>query len=146
MTSAIRIVIACLVILMASLLAVGVVSGTAIRHVVQVLPGVILLSFFARRFAWLPYAAMAIFAFFLFIMMLIWLFLLGIAQIVTGTFTAAEVALTVVIGLASVGGIVAAWRVPRTVNRGAQVGAFLLAAVVQVGAMWLSLQPFLANR
>ena len=58
-----------------------------------------------------------ILAFWLFIMLLIWLYLLGIARVVTGHFTPAEVSLTVVIGLACVVGLGASARSTTHANR-----------------------------
>src|SRR5689334_19644652 len=60
-----------------ALLLVGVVSGTIIRHVIQVAPVVLAaLIVFAGR-PWSRFAAIAVFLFWLLIMLLIWLFLLG---------------------------------------------------------------------
>ena len=58
-----------------------------------------------RRPAWGVSAAATLLAFWFLVMGAIWLFLLGVARIFTGTFTTAEIALTVLIGIgASFGG------------------------------------------
>jgi hypothetical protein len=136
----------CLLAVVVSLLLVGLVSGTPLRHVIQVAPGAILLLLLFTPLAWTSDAALAIFGFWLVIMTLIWLWLLGIARIVTGTFTPVEIALTIVIGGASAVGLVAAARArPRSAWR-VRLGAFLAAALLQVGTVWLSVQPSFATR
>src|SRR5262245_20663661 len=94
----------CAVVLAVSLLLVGVVSGTVIRHVIQIIPIVILLL---APLAWRGAAAMPVCFFWLFIMVLIWLFLLGMSRIANGHYTPIEVALTVVMAGASIAGIIA---------------------------------------
>ena len=141
-----KIVAWCLLALIVFMLLVGVVSDTVLRHSVQVAPGIVGLVLLLRRIPWAPYAALAAFVFWLFIMTLIWLFLLGLARVVTGDFTAPEVGLTIVVGLASVAGIVAVLRVRSTARPLHRVFAFLAFAGCQVAAMWTSLQPFLATR
>ena len=130
----------------ASLLLVGVVSHTPLRHVVQVAPAVVVAGLAFARHRCARVAAMVVFAFWLFCMTLIWLFLLGIARVVTGRFTGIEVVLTLVLGLASISGLVAAVRVRDGSTCPARLATFVVAAALQIGAMWLSLQPMLANR
>jgi hypothetical protein len=139
---------ACLVALVVGLLLVGVVSGTPLRHVLQAAPALALLAARSRSRAraWTSFAALAVFVFWLAIMSLIWLYLLGLAQIVSGHFTRVEIALTLVIGGAAAAGLVAALRVREPSSWPARGAAFLLAAGLQVGAMWLSLQPSFATR
>jgi len=135
-----------LAVLAGALLLVGVVSGTLLRHTVQIVPplALIIVAVVWRPRSW-PAAAMAIELFWLVIMLFIWLYLAGVARIVKGHFSSSEIALTMVIGAAAAGGIViglqdrrAAWQ--------ARVIAFLIAAIIQVGAMWLSLRPGIGTR
>jgi hypothetical protein len=130
----------------ASLLLVGVVSGTPLRHVVQVAPAAAVLILCLRRRPTARVGAMAVFAFWLFCMTLIWLYLLGIARVITGTFSGVEIALTLAIGLASITGLVAAIRARDTSTWRTRLAAFLAAAAVQIGAVWLSVQPMLERR
>ena len=146
MESASKRVFLCLLGVVVSLLVVGVVSGTPLRHAIQVAPGVVLLLLLLTPLAWTPAAAMAIFAFWLVIMTLIWLFLLRIARIVSGTFTPVEVVLTIVIGAASALGLVAAARARPRPRWPVRVVAFLAAALLQFGAVLLSIQPSFATR
>ncbi len=137
---------ASLAVVVVSLLLVGVVSQTPIRHAIQVAPVVVLLTLNSAGRTWAPFGAMALFAFWLLIMALIWLYLLGMAHVITGHFSRAEVALTTIIGAASIAGFVAALRVrerPRWIVR---LATFVVTGGAQVGAMWLSLQPMFAAR
>lgn len=135
-----------LLTVLVALLLVGVVSGTMLRHAVQVLPVLAAIVVVVAQRAWSRWAARPVFAFWLLIMVLIWLHLLGLANVVTGKFTHTEVILTVVIGLACVVGSAATARKTTRSAGWSGVIAFLIFGVLQVGAMWLSLQPALANR
>jgi uncharacterized membrane protein len=135
-----------LVAVIASLLVVGVVSHTPLRHAVQVAPMVVVLGLRLARFGWSRFAAMAMLAFWLLIMVLIWLYVLGIVTFFSGHFTAAEIALTVAIGLGSVVGIGAAFFARDSTRWPSRLAVFLVAAAIQVGTMMISFQPALANR
>jgi hypothetical protein len=135
-----------LAVITIALIIVGIVSHTLLRHAVQVAPLVvaIVLSFRASRVA--VAAAAPLFAFWLLVMAAIWLFLLGIARIFSGTFTPVEITLTIIIGIASVLGLLS------TFVRGAEaltvgrIGTVLGFAMLQFAAMWVSVQPFVARR
>jgi hypothetical protein len=129
-----------------ALIVVGIVSGTLIRHIIQIAPFVVALSVLPRRPAWGVSAAATLLAFWFLVMGAIWLFLLGVARIFTGTFTTAEIALTVVIGVGSVLGLVAARRTGTSAPIGAQLGVVAAFAILQLAAMFLSMQPFVARR
>ena len=66
--------------------------------------------------------------------------------LVTGRFTKVEIALTLVIGFASITGLVAACRVRPLPGWPAGIALFVVAAAIQFGATWLSVQPSFANR
>src|SRR5262245_21759291 len=117
---------------------VGVVSQTPIRHAIQDVPGVVVLGLALGRVRCARFAAMAVFAFWLLIMMLIWLYLLGVARVISGQFTRGEVALTLVIGLGSAVGVVAASRIRDSSRWTLRLAAFAAAAALQVAAMWSS--------
>ena len=134
----------CLGLVAFALMAVGLVSDTPVRHLIQLGPVVPVLCASVLRVRWAPPAALPLFGFWMFIMGLIWLHLLGIAHFVTGAFSPAEVALTVVIGAAATSGALAVIRGrPRASRVG--VGAFVLFATLQICAMSLSLQPAFAR-
>jgi len=136
----------CLLGVIVSLLLVGVVSGTPLRHVVQVLPASLVASAAWRGLNWSRAGALPIFLIWLFLMILIWLYLLGIAKVISGTFSATEVALTIAIGISSVVGTVAIFRARQTATWATRLLAFLVVAAFQVGALWISFQPAIARR
>jgi hypothetical protein len=145
-TASIGVVTLCLATVMAALLVVGVVSSTMLRHVVQVAPIVLALGLLWRRSEWGVPAAAPLFAFWLLVMGAIWLFLLGLARIVSGRFTPIEIALTIVIAGASAWGLIASYQRGTAAAfplRDVTIATF---AVLQLAAMWLSTQPFVASR
>jgi hypothetical protein len=99
-----------------------------------------------RRSGWSKWAALPCFLFWLLLMTAIWLFLLGWARIVSGTFSSTEIAMTVIVGLASVVGIVRAVGMKGGVRAWPATGTVLLVAVLQVTAFRLSLLPAIADR
>jgi hypothetical protein len=136
----------CCAAIIAALYVVGLVSGTELRHVVQTAPiwiGVVL-GFRASALA--RWIALPFFLFWLAIVVLIWLFLLGVAHVVSGTFTPPEVAMTVVMGCASLGGIAAAFQRGKRTSAMAAVGAFVVGAVLQFAAFRVSLLQGIARR
>lgn len=136
----------CLLGVIVSLLLVGIVSGTPLRHVVQVLPACLMASAAWRGLAWSRAGALPIFLIWLFLMILIWLYLLGIAKVISGTFSATEIALTIAIIIAVVVGIITVFRGRQTTAWPARLLAFVTMAVMQVAALWLSFQPAVARR
>lgn len=125
---------------------VGVVSQTMIRHLVQIIPLILALALSARRSALSSVAAVPLFAFWFLIMGGIWLFLLGIARVFSGTFSPIEITLTLIIGAASVIGLVVAYRQGTSIPLTMRLGTIIVFAVLQFAAMWLSVQPFVATR
>ena len=137
-------VASCLAVI-AALLIVGAVSSGVIRHIVQTSPLWIAIVLGARRSHWVKWAAFPCFVFWLLLMTAIWLFLLGWARIVSGTFSPTEIAMTVIVGLASLVGMAEAWRVKSSALLWPAVGTVLLVAALQVGAFRLSLLPAIAH-
>ena len=137
---------AALATLVLSLLLVGVISGTVLRHAVQVIPAIVALVLVLRGHPGNRMAAMPILGFWLLIMILIWLYVLGVARVVSGRFTAPEVILTVIMGMACVAGLVASWRMPRAQGRVMGAVAFACFGALQVVVMLLSFNPAIANR
>jgi hypothetical protein len=140
------IVAAWLAVVAGALVVVGIVSDTLLRHVIQIVPLIVALGLLARQSAWGVSAAAPLFAFWFLVMCAIWLFLLGVARIFTGTFSVAEITLTVVIGVACLFGLGTASRRGPTIPFGARLGTIAAFAVLQFAAMWLSVQPFIARR
>jgi hypothetical protein len=147
MTSAKTIAYCSLAVLVA-LSVVGAVSMTpgSLRHEVQTLPlwFPVVAGFQGKSLA--KWAALPCLLFWLTIMIFIWLFLLGWARIVTGQFFPTEIAMTLVVGAASLVGIVACLRWRTAVRPAVAAGVFLLFAALQILAMRVSLIPYVASR
>jgi len=141
-----RIIGICCAALIGALYVVGLVSGTELRHVVQTAPVWIGVALGFRNSPLARWIALPFFLFWLVVVVLIWLFLLGIAHVVSGTFTPPEVAMTVVMGAASVAGIVAGLQRQKRASMMAVVGAFLAGAVLQFVAFRVSMLPGIAHR
>src|SRR6185436_9738601 len=99
-----RLVVVCLTGLALALMLVGVVSGTVLRPIVQIVPIVVVLAVLRRRPEWGAYAAIPIFVFWTFIVILIWLFLLGQSRIANGHYTPIEVISTFLMAACSIAG------------------------------------------
>ena len=130
-----RQVVGLLGVVAGALLLVGVVSGTQLRHVIQVTPLLLAMGLGFRFPAWADTMAGPLFAFWLVIVTAIWLYLLGVARLVTGRFSPAEIALTILIGAASVAGL---WRIAGGDWRGRvvpHVGTVIGFALLQLAAM-----------
>jgi len=132
--------------MIAALLVVGAVSHGVVRHIVQTSPLWIAIVLGVRRSPWSKWAALPCFAFWLVLMMAIWLYLLGWARLVTGHFSPTEIAMTMIVAIASLTGIVAGF-VTRSGVLGLRAAAVVLTvAVLQVTALRLSLLPAIAHR
>jgi len=96
---------ACCLAILIALYIVGAVSHGSLHHEVQTLPlWVPIVAGFNRR-KWARWYALPCFLFWLLCMVLIWLFLLGWAHIISGHFSPIEVAMTLIVGAASAAGI-----------------------------------------
>jgi hypothetical protein len=131
----------CGLILILALYVVGIVSHGVIRHFVQTAPvwPAVWLGF--RRSPWTKWAALSPFSLWLLLMINIWLLLLGLPHLLSGTFTPIEIALTIIIGVAAAVGIATALRVRTAVPWAGAAGMLLLMACLQVLAIWISFQP-----
>jgi hypothetical protein len=126
--------------LIAALLAVGVASGTMVRHVVQVTPAVVALGLVWRGAAISRAATLPILTFWLGLMVMIWLFLLDVVRLISGRFTTTEIILTVAIGAACVVGLRGGVRPTAGTSVAWRLVVALLFAVAQLGALVLSMQ------
>ena len=141
-----RVVSVCLAGLAVALLVVGFVSGTFLRHAVQILPIIVAAGVLMRRPDWGAYAAAPIFLFWIFIVLLIWRFLLGLSQIASGHYTAIEIVSTVFMAGFSVAGIAKSIQLGETLRPTGRALAVSLFGVLQVAAMWVSFLKPIANR
>ncbi len=130
----------CALILILSLYMVGIVSHGIIRHFVQTAPvwPAVWLGF--RRSPWAKWTALSPLILWLLLMINIWLLLLGLPHLLSGTFTPVEIALTITTGGAAAVGIAASLRARTAVPWVNAVGMLLLTACLQMLALWISFQ------
>lgn len=138
-----RFLVVCCLVVIVALLVVGAVSHGVIRHIVQTAPLWFAIALGVRRSEWSKWAALPCLLFWLLVMIFIWLFLLGWARIITGTFSATETAMTIVVGLASVAGLAKAFRTRTSIAWWKVIAVMCALAVLQVVALRISfLRPF----
>jgi hypothetical protein len=136
----------CSLAMLMALYVVGAVSHGLLRHAVQTLPlwFPIALGFQEREQA--KWSALPCFIFWLLIMTLIWLFLLGWARILTGHFSPVEIAMTIIVGIACLAGLTISLRWRTKVRPLAAIGVTALFGAMQILAMRISLIPYIATR
>ena len=132
--------------IIAALLIVGAVSHGVLRHIVQTSPIWICILLGRRRSGYAKWAALPCFVFWFLLMTAIWLFLLGWAHIVSGTFSPTEIAMTLIVGAASFAGIVSALRMRRGVGALPATVTVSIVAILQLLALRMSLLPAIAHR
>ena len=135
-----------LAIVALSLVFVGLVSGTVVRHLLQIVPLAVAFGLLWRSASRVgACAAVALFVFWFAIMVLIWFYLLGISDIASGSYTLAEILLTVAIALGCLAGAVAGARHCRPLTWPRRA-ATLLITLVQVSVMLVSFSAPFVNR
>lgn len=134
----------CLVGLAVALLLVGIVSGTILRHVVQIIPIVLTVGLIRKRPDVGGYAALPIFVFWTFIVVLIWLFLLGLSGLASGRYSPTEKAATLVMMGCSLFGAVNAIQLGRSLRPLRRILVFVLFLVLQLVMMWISFMRVIA--
>jgi hypothetical protein len=140
-----KLVAFCLAGVLISLLLVGAVSGTFVRHVIQVIPIALALMIAWHDWRLAAFCALPIFAVWAFLMLMIWLYLAGVQTFFSGTFSTTEVLLTVVIGGLSIVGFVAAASSSR-VKPVRALAAIAVFGVMQFAALVVSFLPSFVNR
>src|SRR5256714_7565281 len=129
----IAIAVCCLVIIVALVVGVGLAAGLVLRHVVQTLPLWIGVLAGARRSRAVGWIGLPMFLFWLVLMSLIWLYLLGIARVISGHFSPIEIAMTILVGAAGNFGNGMLARGKRDLFRGAGGGAVVVCGAGAVG-------------
>jgi hypothetical protein len=140
-----RTIALCAVILIAALIVVGMVSNGELRHVVQTLPAWIVVALGMRNSGAVKWAAFPVFVIWLLIMILIWLFLLGYAKVITGHYSPIEIAMTIIVGVAALAGIVSCLRWRSGVGMLKAAIVLIVMTGLQVGAIALSTKPAITN-
>jgi hypothetical protein len=131
-----------LVGVIAGLLAVGMVSGTISRHLVQVTPAAVALALVAAGSTCGRAAALPVVTFWGGLMVTIWLFLLGLHRMIGGRFTGVEIALTVAIAAACLVGLRGGGRPTANAPHAMRLATAIAFGLFQLAAFWASLQPF----
>jgi hypothetical protein len=141
-----RIAFCCLAIIAALVGGVGLATGLVIRHVVQTAPlwiGLALGIGGSRAVGWFT---APIFAFWMVLMMVIWLYLAGWSTLISGHFSAFETVMTLVVGAACAIGL---WLDVRSfvgVPATTAAGLFVIAAAAQWLCFRFSMLPGIAHR
>jgi len=135
----------CASLIIAALYIVGIESHGIVRHVVQTAPIWPCVVLALRGSEWSKWTALPVFLFWFSVMALIWLFLLGLAHVFSGDFTPIEIVLTLVIGLCSVLGVVAAVRMKTHVGAIGASAAFCGILLLQLLALRISFLPAIAH-
>jgi hypothetical protein len=132
--------------ILVALYLVGAVSHGSLRHEVQTLPlwFPIVTGFQQREVA--KWSALPCLAFWLAIMIFIWLFLLGWARIVSGHFSPIEIGLTLIIGVAALFGLGISIRWRTAVRPAPALWLMFLFAALQLLAFRVSLIPYIARQ
>jgi hypothetical protein len=138
--------ICCLAIIAALVLGVGLATHLVLRHIIQTAPlwiGVILGSRHSRATAW---ATIPLFMAWLILMALIWLYLLGISNLLSGHFAPIEIVMTIIVGAAAIAGIGGCIRFKASLAPLWAGSLFLLMLVLQLTCLRISFLPTIARR
>lgn len=145
-TVLVSIAFCCLAIILALVLGVGLASNLVLRHIVQTMPLWIGVALGFRRSRATSWVGLPLFLFWLTLMALIWLYLLGISHLLSGTFSRIEIAMTIIVGAASIFGIVSFIRFKSFLSLGVRVSLFVVALVIQWLCFRVSFLPAIAHR
>jgi hypothetical protein len=140
------IAIACLVIIAALVIGVGLASNLVIRHLVQTVPlwaGVVLGFRRSRATGWI---ALPCLLFWLLLMAIIWSYLLGWTHLISGHFSPIEIAMTILVVIGAVIGIVSFARFRSSLSALSAGVLFVAVAAVQWVCFRISFLPAIAHR
>ncbi len=140
-----RVVGWCALAIILSLYVVGAVSHGVIRHSVQTAPILVAVWLGMKRSDWAKWAAFPSFLFWLAIAVIIWCFLLGWTQLINGTFSPIEIAMTIVFAGACLVGMVASLLCRTAVGWAGGIGLFVVFAFLQWLAFRISFLPHIAR-
>jgi hypothetical protein len=141
-----RVVVGCCMAMFAALFVVGVVSHIVVRHLVQTSTLWIAIVLGIRNSKWTKWAALPCFVFWLALMAAIWSFLLGWTHFLSGTFSPTEIAMTIIVGVSSLGGTIPTVSMKSGVPTVRAAATFLVVLILQVGVFRLSMIPQIARR
>jgi FtsH-binding integral membrane protein len=140
------IAIYCLVIIAALVLGVGLATHLVLRHIVQTAPLWISVILGFRHSPVAAWAALPLFLVWLVLMALIWLYLLGISNLLSGHFAPVEIAMTIIVGAGAVAGIGGFIRFKSSLAPTKATGIFVLMLAIQLACLRVSFLPAIAHR
>jgi len=135
-----------LAIIAALVIGVGIPGHLVLRHVVQTLPLWIVVWLGFRHSRSSNWVALPMFVFWFVIMGMIWSYLLGLAHIFSGHFTSLEQAMTLVVILSSLSGIVLSSRTKSGLSPFQAGSLFVLCGALQWLCFRISFLPAIAHR
>jgi hypothetical protein len=135
-----------LVVILALVVGVGLAAGLVLRHIVQTLPLWFGVSFGFRHSNATAWTALPLFLFWFVLMAFIWLYLLGIAHIISGHFSPVEIAMTIIVGVASLIGIVVFARFKSLFSPAKAATVFVAMTLLQFACFRASFLPAIAHR
>ncbi len=140
------IVVCSLAVLAALILGVGIPNHMELRHIMQTLPawGVVILG--VKRSRVTGWFALPVFVFWLVLMSLIWLYLLGVSHLLSGNFTAWEISMTIVVGVMCIIGIGTSVKIHSSLSKVSKAGVFVAVALLQFLCLRVSFLPAIAHR
>src|SRR5580698_3924176 len=141
-----RFMVGCCVAIIVALLVVGAVSHIVVRHVVQTSVLWIAIGLGVRNSKLTKWAALPCFVFWLVLMAAVWSFLLGWTTFLSGTFSPTEIAMTIIVGAASLVGMIRAVSMKSGVRAVRVTATVLVVLILQVAAFRLSMLPQIARR
>jgi hypothetical protein len=145
-TEPVLIAVCCLVIILALVGGVGLASGLVLRHLVQTLPLWVGVALGWRRSRATGWIGLPLFSFWLLLMAFIWLYLLGISRMLSGHFSPLEIAMTIVVGAASLVGIAMFGRFKSSLSVASAASLFVVTAAIQWVCFRASFLPAIAHR
>lgn len=77
---------------------------------------------------------------------MIWLYLAGLSTFARGSYSGGEIVVTLVMAMASVWGVVSAWRLSAQWPPLARVGVAIVGLLLQLAAMFVSFRPAFVDR
>lgn len=136
----------CALIIAALVGGVGIPDKLVLRHIVQTLPLLAPLVLGFRRSNAAGWIALPLFLFWLGIMNMIWLYLLGVSGMISGHFSPLETAMTIVVAAASVIVIVIFLRFKSGLSAVKAVSLLIVSAALQFACFRTSFLPSIAHR
>lgn len=139
-----RLITVSLLALLGALWAVGVVTGTPVRHLIQTAPLAVAVALGARKLPIVKWVGLAFFLFWLSMQIVVWLYLLGWAGPGTIRFSQIEITLSALIALIALVGIASCFGYRSYVARAPALGAFVIAGAVGVASFLASMAASIA--